>query len=201
MRFIGDIHGDLFSYMPIIDGAPQSVQVGDFGVGFLHGYEFMDSLHADGRHKFIRGNHDDPGLCKERLGYIEDGTYDAKTGIMYVGGAWSIDWKWRTPGYSWWPDEELSLRELERMYDLYVENKPRVMITHDCPTEVAFKFFIEGTGKAQYKTRTAEAFEEMFASHKPDIWIFGHWHEDVDRTIDGTRFICLGINSYIDLEV
>lgn len=201
MRFVGDIHGELFHYMNIISGCTESVQVGDFGVGFLHEYDFMDNLHEDGRHKFIRGNHDDPAMCKERIGYIEDGTYDAERGILYVGGAWSIDWKWRTPGYTWWPEEELSDEELDQMHALYVKHKPRVMVTHDCPTDVAFQFFIEGTGKPQYKTRTAEAFEAMFAEHQPEVWLFGHWHTDVDRVINGTRFICLGINNYIDLEV
>lgn len=201
MRFIGDIHGKLFSYMPIISGASESVQVGDFGVGFLPEYGLCDTLHADGQHKFIRGNHDDPELCKQRPGYIPDGTYDEKRDILYVGGAWSIDWKYRTPGYSWWPEEELSTTELVKMHELFVHHGPRVMVTHDCPTSVAFEFFLKGTSKPQFKTRTAEAFEGMIQRYQPEVWIFGHWHEDVDRVINGTRFICLGINSYIDLEV
>lgn len=201
MRFIGDIHGDVFGYMPIINGATESVQVGDFGIGFMKDHGFVDTLHLDGQHKFIRGNHDDPALCKERVGYIEDGTYDDGRDILYVGGAWSIDWRFRTPGYTWWPEEELSTAELARMHELYVYHKPRIMVTHDCPTDVAFQCFIEGTQKPQYKTRTAEAFEGMFQRYQPEIWIFGHWHEDRDVTINGTRFICLGINHYIDLEV
>lgn len=203
MRFIGDIHGDIYRYVPICDGATESVQVGDFGIGFINDaqMEFADQIHEDGRHRFIRGNHDDPFLCKDRPGYIEDGTFDSERGIMYVGGAWSIDWNWRTPGYSWWPEEELSPEELAATADEYIKNRPRIMVTHDCPTSTAFDMFINGTGKPQYRTRTAEAFENMFHHHKPDIWIFGHWHEDHDYYINGTRFICLGINSYIDLEV
>ena len=200
MRFIGDIHASMFNYMPIIAGCTESVQVGDFGIGFMHDYEFVDKLHADGRHKFIRGNHDDPELCKERVGYIADGTYDGR-GIMYVGGAWSIDYRFRTPGYTWWAEEELSIPELAKMHELYVFNQPRIMVTHDCPTSVAYNFFIENTDKTQFKTRTAEALEGMFLRHKPEVWLFGHWHHDVDRMSNGTRFICLGIDSYIDLEV
>lgn len=200
MRLIGDIHGDLYSYMPLISGATESVQVGDFGIGFIRDDEFVDDLHKDGRHKFIRGNHDDPGLCKERVGYIEDGTYDER-GILYIGGAWSIDHSIRTPGLNWWYDEELSIPDLVRMHELMVHHKPKTVVTHDCPTSVAMDFFIAGTSKKQYKTRTAEALEGMFQRHQPETWVFGHWHEDVDRVINGTRFICLGINSYIDLEV
>ncbi len=200
MRFIGDIHGELFHYMNIINGATESVQVGDFGVGFMNEYDFMDNLHEDGRHKFIRGNHDDPALCKERVGYIEDGTYDPERDIFYAGGAWSIDWKWRTPGYSWWVDEELSDEEFEIVAKKYAEAKPRIMVTHDAPESVSFSMFIEGTGKPWFRTRTAEWLEYMWSLHKPEIWLFGHWHIDRDEVIDGTRFLCLGINSYIDLE-
>jgi len=200
MRLIGDIHGDLYSYMPLIAGATESVQVGDFGIGFIRDDEFVDELHKDGQHKFIRGNHDDPGRCKERVGYIEDGTYDER-GILYIGGAWSIDHSIRTPGLNWWYDEELSTSELVRMHELMVYHKPKTVVTHDCPTSVALDFFIAGTSKKQYKTRTAEALEGMFQRHQPETWVFGHWHEDVDRVVNGTRFVCLGINSYLDLEV
>ena len=204
MRFIGDIHGDVFAYANIINGSTESVQVGDFGVGFIAPLqeEFVDTqLHADGRHKFIRGNHDNPMRCKDRVGYIEDGTFDEDRSILYIGGAWSIDYAWRTPGYSWWEDEELSHEELARMHELMNEYRPRAVITHDCPTSVAHELFLKGTSKRQYKTRTAEAFERTFHDHQPQLWIFGHWHEDKDAYINGTRFVCLGINSYADFDL
>lgn len=203
MRFIGDIHGNLGPYGAIIDEAEESVQVGDFGVGFLNDESLaqMDEWHTDGRHKFIRGNHDDPDACKARPGYIEDGTYWQDEDVMFIGGAWSIDWAYRTPGYSWWADEELSESELDRMFNLYVENKPSIMVTHDCPTMTAYELFLKGTSKKQYRTRTADAFDRMFDAHQPDIWIFGHWHEDRTQKMRGTQFICLGIDSYIDLDL
>ena len=204
MRFIGDIHGDIHGYETIINGTNESVQIGDFGIGFLSPVqeEFVDNqLHQDGRHKFIRGNHDDPTRCKSRPGYIEDGTFDEARGIMYVGGAWSIDWQFRTPGYSWWEDEELSTAELARMHEYFVHHEPRIMITHDAPTSAIYQMHISPNGLRQYRTRTADAFDGMFQRHQPDIWIFGHWHVPMDEVINGTRFICLDINKYIDLEV
>ena len=206
MRFIGDIHGDVLKYSAIIHDAEESVQVGDFGIGFLRDYQIVDLLHKDGRHRFIRGNHDDPELCQERVGYIEDGTYDDERGIMYTGGAWSIDWAWRIQKMDmghppiWWADEELSTDELHEQHDIYTKARPEIMVTHDCPESVAIELFI-GHSKTHHKTRTQQCYESMFYDHQPDIWIFGHWHEDRDVTINGTRFICLGINSYIDLEV
>lgn len=204
MRLIGDIHGDIHAYETVMNGCTESVQVGDFGIGFLSPMqeEYVDAhLHADGRHKFIRGNHDDPGRCKERPGYIEDGTFDAERSTLYIGGAWSIDWAYRTPGYSWWADEELSTSDLVRMHEYMVHYKPRTVITHDAPTSIAYEMFLKGTSKKQFKTRTAEAFEGMFHRHQPDLWVFGHWHEDVDIYVNGTRFVCLGINSYMDVDL
>lgn len=202
MRFIGDIHGDVLGgYMPLIAGAKESVQVGDFGIGFLDDYDIIDDLHQSGQHKFIRGNHDDPELCKECLGWIEDGTYDTDRSIMYVGGAWSIDWRLRTPGYTWWLDEELDDDKFQDIMDEYVKHKPRVMVTHDAPESISFNMFIEGKGKPWFRTRTGEWLERMWQEHQPEVWLFGHWHLDRDEVVNDTRFVCLGINSYLDLEV
>ena len=42
-----------------------------------------------------------------------------------------------------------------------------------------------GAGKMQ-------AFAAMFEYHRPDVWIFGHWHRSASAVVDGTRFQCLG---------
>jgi hypothetical protein len=64
-------------------------------------------------------------------------------------------------------------------------------------------FFAEGRplhGRGQYKTRTGNALDAMFAIHKPDLHIFGHWHYDVDEVIDNTRFVCLNELSIADVN-
>lgn len=124
---------------------------------------------------------------------------------MYVGGAWSIDYAMRTPGINWWPDEELSYEELDRVFDLYVHNKPRVMITHDCPTHVSYEMFLsKGLGLAGadiINTRTAQAFQAMWEEYQPEEWYFGHWHHTRTMTLDGTKFQCLGELDFIDVEL
>lgn len=203
MRFIGDIHGMTSLYREIAADADSSVQVGDYGIGFLSGNEMdaINSFHDGSNHRFIRGNHDDPGLCKSTSGYIPDGTFDVDNSIMYIGGAWSIDWQGRTPGFDLWLDEECSMQEFETLLESYEKNKPKIMVTHDCPGSVAFELFIKGTKHTQYPTLTAQALDAMFEVHQPDIWLFGHWHGDRDVEINGTRFICLGELSYIDLAL
>lgn len=212
MRVIGDIHGKVPPYLNLIAGADESIQVGDFGLGFIP-KSFLSEVHAahaNGKHRFIRGNHDDPAKCRETPGYIEDGYFDAERSIMHVGGAWSIDHEHRKAAdaqygsVSWWPDEECTTAELLRIHASYVYHKPRVMITHDCPMQVSKRLFFNGKYKMygpHQSTQTAEALQAMFMEHQPELWIFGHWHIPADEHIDSTRFICLPELAYVDINV
>jgi predicted phosphodiesterase len=208
-RFIGDTHGLKYELSILLDNIPQDVtsvvQVGDMGIGFGQGdywHESLDDMMQKVNGRFIRGNHDNPSMCKTMKTWIPDGVVE--NDIMYVGGAWSIDYQWRTKGIDIWDDEELSYEELERLIDVYTLVAPSIMVTHDCPLSVSNKLFIEN-GKSfsnkQYKTRTGMALEAMFEIHKPKVWLFGHWHSNADEVIDGTRFICLNELSYCDIDV
>jgi Icc-related predicted phosphoesterase len=201
-RIIGDIHGEYHDYRMVLRGCENSIQVGDFGIGFFkdHWHNMVnENARAEPTHRFIRGNHDDPARCKTMINYIEDGTVE--NGVMYIGGAWSIDQQYRTEGVSWWPDEELSYEELQTMVDKYRDYKPRVMITHDCPTSIAWEMFVSRWGAPHHKTRTAQAFQAMFEYHQPEHWFFGHWHDTRDLTLFGTKFQCLGELDYMDVEL
>lgn len=211
VRFIGDVHGKYERYRAILENSPPSIQVGDLGVGFrrLGGHrdgEFQRNppyyaMHP--HHRFIRGNHDNPGECKKNSQYIPDGTIE--NDIMFIGGAVSIDKKLRTEGYSWWPDEELSTEELNRLVDVYAVTKPRIMVTHDCPESIAeIMVGLGGVGlklEPEFASRTRQALQAMLEIHRPEIWLFGHWHVPFDQVINGTRFICLAELQAIDLEV
>jgi len=198
MRFIGDIHGNFMQYCGIAQQVGHSVQVGDYGAGFSYPYPEFD----ENNHRFIRGNHDSPEECRRHPNWINDGRVEETIhsgAIMYVGGARSIDQEWRTEGHNWWPEEELSIAELGRMVDRYIDLKPAVMVTHDCPEAVVHPFF--GSLAVSEDTRTRQAFQSMWEAHKPDLWIFGHWHYAVDQKVLGTRFICLDQLTYVDLDL
>lgn len=202
MRILGDIHGDTYTYEFAIKDVASSIQVGDFGIGFAGPYwhDKVNEMHEGTNHRFIRGNHDNPEKCKDMVGYIDDGTIEDDW--MFVGGAWSIDRPMRTEGVNWWEDEELSYDELYRMIDLYEESKPRVMITHDCPTTTATEMFFK-SGKltgVNYGSRTADAFQSMFEIHQPKFWFFGHWHFTEQMNINGTTFQCVGSNDYVNFD-
>lgn len=206
-RFVGDVHGHLYEFKLVVESKPKDIdkiiQVGDFGIGFGQSdywHESLDEYMIENNIYFLRGNHDNPTQCGEMQNNLMAGQHKD---FFVIPGAWSIDYAYRTEGISWWKDEELSYEELDRMLSIYNLVRPRVMVTHDCPLSVSNKLFIE-RGKSfsgmQYKTRTGSALEEMFKLHKPKLWLFGHWHCDVDEVIDGTRFICLNEMSYVDVD-
>lgn len=220
-RLVGDIHGKFTDYRFYSLGigrtsssrlsgeAAASIQVGDYGMGFNKTPEWhsrmTDWQKENPTHRFIRGNHDDPAMCKTMPNYIADGRIEGHT--MFVGGAWSIDHAYRTEGLTWWRDEECSVAQFNQLIDIYSMVRPRVMITHDCPTEAAYEMFAKrglllgGYGAKLEKTRTATALQAMFDIHQPDFWFFGHWHVSTSLKIGNTHFQCLGELEYVDFDL
>src|SRR5688572_3564341 len=119
VRFIGDVHGRFKAYKALIRAVPRSIQVGDMGVGFFkwpHGEAAQNPPHdamVSGDHRFIRGNHDNPAVCRTQSQWIADGHIE--DGMMFVGGGVSIDQALRHQSFDWWPEEELSPAELDAM--------------------------------------------------------------------------------------
>lgn len=208
-RFIGDVHCHKYELNLVLHNMPEdvtaAVQVGDMGVGFGQGdywHESLEDMLTKVNGRFIRGNHDSPAQCRQMNTWIKDGIIE--NDVMYIGGAWSINYQWLTKGYDLWDDEELSYEELDQLIGIYDYVKPRVMVTHDCPLSVSNELFIKrgkSFSNSQYRTRTGSALQTMFEIHKPKLHIFGHWHCDADEVINGTRFICLNELSYVDVDM
>jgi len=195
MFFIGDIHGQWVKYADCLEGfgAQKSIQVGDFGFGFGN-KSIPDSWNMN--HKFIRGNHDDPALCKDHSNYLGDYGI-TKDGIFFVGGGYSIDQDWRKsvqykyPYSIWWKDEEIAESEFEKILTLYKTAKPKIIVSHDCPSEIRDNYLLT-KGAKPYRNRTSDGLlSAMLKIHSPKLWIFGHYHESFDSVINKTRFKCL----------
>lgn len=204
--FIGDVHGKYGPYKTILKDHIRTIQVGDMGVGFIdpHTEKAMPNPphHAmvKDNHRFIRGNHDNPAVCREHSQWIKDGTVEGE--VMFIGGATSIDREWRIKDYTWWQDEELSVQDLHTMLNIYHTTRPRVMVTHECPEVVAERVLAAyNMRKFEDRSATRQAFQAMLETHQPDIWIFGHWHVSFDSTINGTRFVCLAELETKEIEV
>lgn len=214
MLFIGDVHGKYKQYKRLMDKYENTIQVGDMGVGFKrrqydnHGGYHLNMYYPNppydkmvsGNHRFIRGNHDNPEVCKQHTQWISDGHVEGD--MMFVGGAVSVDKEFRTEGYDWWAEEELTIPELDDIVDKYCEVKPRIMVTHTAPDFLAsdLAWAAHRGYKLDFPSRHQQAFNVMFFHHKPELHIFGHWHVDFDHVVEGCRFVCLNELSTIEID-
>lgn len=202
-RIVGDIHGAYEDYKDLVGSVSTSVQVGDFGVGFS---EYKDGemarwQHNNPGHKFIRGNHDSPDVCEDMPGYLGDYKYDQDNDVLYIGGAWSIDYYHRTEGVNWWDNEELSQNQFDQISRLYLLHRPKVVISHDAPYQVPIKMgLLNPAFGGPVMTRTGYRLQQIFIQHQPKHWFFGHWHKDATLQISGCEFTCLGCMSYVDFD-
>lgn len=204
LTLIGDIHGKFQEYYyPIISrlDKKRSIQVGDMGLGFP---STKDEVFTPPRqHKFIRGNHDNPEVCRKHPNYLGDFGYIEKWDLFYVSGAWSIDRKYRIEGSTWWSEEELGMKDSNDALKLYMESKPRIMITHDCPeiAKINTLTHIHGENPNNIPTRTNQLFQAMFEFHKPSYWFFGHYHVSHLFQIHNTQFRCLGEGEEAEIDL
>ena len=228
LTIIGDVHGKTNEYRHLLNKIKgPSVQVGDMGLGFKGvGLPPPGTTPQDARHKFFRGNHDSPEKCRQHPNYMGDWGFDDTLNVFWLAGAWSIDAAWRTEGVSWWRDEELSIFDLNQAQNLYIEKKPRVVLTHEAPTVAAVQMLTGLTlplsspenptnvskdeKYAYYKakmgcvnTRTSQVLQEMLNQHEPDEWVFGHYHVDQTFYIPGrkTKFTCVTELSTYEVEI
>jgi predicted phosphodiesterase len=198
-RIVGDVHGKVPGYIKKIQGSQRSVQVGDFG--FSKDYNrrghFVKKEGLDpNSHVFFGGNHDDyDNLPDFHLG--DYGTLPWDESVFFVRGARSIDRKHRTEGVDWWREEELGYKKMKKALVAYKKARPRVVLTHDGPPEATENLF---PSKQIFKTSTGQLLSALFEAHKPDMWIFGHWHHNRTKNVKGTRFFCLGELSSLDLS-
>lgn len=171
---IGDVHGKYKEYLKIIKNVEESIQIGDFGFD----YSVFSFNNIPTNHSFFTGNHDNHEIVNNCLNFL--GRFGASSDFFFVSGAFSIDRHRRVQGIDWFPNEELNYQETEQCAQLYQKTKPKLMLSHDCPS---FVF--------NYQSHTSRFLAHLFELHKPDLWIFGHHHMSMRRNILGTDFKCL----------
>lgn len=200
INFIGDVHGKTDQYQKKLRqrfAGQNTFQLGDMGFGFPNTPGLHQDIMYNGDHRWIRGNHDDPAVCRKVINYAGDYGYLPEYDLFFLGGAYSIDYAWRTPGRSWWHDEELSYPELAKAISLYEKVKPKYVASHDTASSAATRLLTEITGgfrpekMPSANSRTAVALEQMFQIHQPKEWVFGHYHIDKSFEWRGTKFTCI----------
>ncbi len=193
---IGDVHNKVEKYLEIANNHEYTVQVGDMGFNYTH-LNYIDG----NKHKVNFGNHENFTKFNDKFVAMQSnhwlGDYGLKklNGVefFYFGGGHSIDWRNRTNNVDMFYDEEVPLYKFEEAKELYLRYKPEIMITHEAPYSIIKPFFgpCNYAGNLIQPSNTATMLEWLLRSHRPKLWVFGHFHERRDRVVDGTRFVCL----------
>jgi predicted phosphodiesterase len=202
---IGDVHGKIREYEELIKKIREShnnqediytFQVGDMGVGF----KGVFAPKVGPNDLWIAGNHDDALVCEKCPGNLGDfgcrEIGDQK--VFWVRGADSYDKMYRKEGISWWAYEELTYPQLMEAIELFIKEKPDIMITHDCPAFLyPILMHMQNRDLRANLSKTPLALNNMFEIHQPKQWLFGHHHISYSSMQAGTKFTCLNELEYV----
>jgi predicted phosphodiesterase len=196
LTIIGDVHGKYERYYKIIrqsDIHPHTIQLGDFGFK----YNTLANLDPN-NHKILGGNHDNYDIIHKYPHYTGDYGISivGEVEFFYYRGAYSIDRQYRTVGIDWWEQEQVSIDQFMKARELYRQTKPKIVITHDCPQNIAA--IMLKPDQRLYENTTGWALQELLNIHEPEFWFFGHWHRSQTIKYGSTTFMCLDeLETYI----
>lgn len=208
----GDWHGDVPWMRAVVDAASASgaeliLHVGDLAVlwpgrdkgKFDRRLEQRLTL-RDMYLVFIDGNHDnhhdlralpldDDGMAtvRPRIRYLPRGSRFTYMGLTIggLGGAYSVDREWRTEGKDWWPEEDVTDEDVDRL----VHGGPvDILLTHDAPQGVKVRIdsslpsdvWVASLATRVRLRRAVDALE-------PSNVFAGHWHQRVVDMIEHTN--------------
>ena len=191
---VGDVHGQWSHLNRIINQERPDIvlQAGDFGIwANYHDFKYdycKDSIkNGDTKIYWCDGNHEDHISIRKVM--AEKGKYDIGENIHYmprssvltlpdgrrvlfIGGAWSVDWDMRTDGKDWFREEELiSQKDVDPVFDME-EGSIDIVVSHTCPNEFIMGWYDE------HQDPSRKALSAVLKHLKPYKWYFGHWHND-----------------------
>lgn len=227
---MGDLHGDLeharIALQTLADrDVTAIVQLGDWGV-LWPGQNWQIDLHKLSRFLarntqtmyFVDGNHDwHPRLLEfpiskdgirwltHNIGHLPRG-YRTPIGpnftLAALGGANSPDRAFRTEGKDWWPQEQISDADIERLGTERVD----VLVAHEAPLMAGNDQLVRDTQGDLSPTEAAYADQSrvmirraVWRTH-PRLTLSGHYHLHIDQTLTEdlvgfhTRVVVLDMN-------
>lgn len=205
---VGDWHGDLGWSIKAVksaarDGVSTLIHVGDVGLdwpGAKRGrYEQrLNSALAERGVELVAspGNHDclsnidkldvqDDGLIiwRSHIKILPKGGRTIIEGLRVggLGGALSVDKKWRVEGKTWWADEEPTVEQAEK---LMAGGDLDILVCHDVPMGVPVRgSFDLPADLVEYADRTRVLLRKVVdRTGVPNVFA-GHWHQRVVHQI------------------
>lgn len=227
VAFIGDPHGDWQHLLNVTREYRDTCFIicGDCGFGFHDTKEpkiksMIKKMHQPFLEKrnnwfvFLRGNHDDPlwfydeelmrRINTDRFILVRDFTLVEVAGkrILCIGGAVSIDRRFRKTNSSYWMKEEVgfilttlseNVNELINIDILCTHTVPRNYVQNNMVRKDWIRESFKVDKKlAQDCDREDRFMENMYKNFTPKVWFHGHYHFSADRMInDSCRLISL----------
>jgi len=161
----------------------------------------------------VPGNHENWDLIYElpeeekfgsRIRKVNDSVYMFNRGEIYtidgstfftMGGAYSIDKLQRTAGMTWWDREQPSYSEYMYGLDNLEKNGWKVdyILGHTCPKSVANEYCNIHTLSKDllHKCFVMKYFDEVVSKTKFKAFYFGHWHDDMELSLNDNRYIMM----------
>lgn len=199
---IGDTHANLGWTLGCIDAADKAgartlVSVGDFGLDFpgrnrgrLEKRVNQVLVERNMRLIISPGNHDNWATIL-KLSVEEDGLASFRSNIRILprggrtvveglivgglGGAYSIDQKYRTEGKDWWPDEEPTQEEAEK---LIAGGPVDLLVTHDIPLCVPMNSDLKlSSSVITQAEKTRILLDKVVRKLRPAQLFAGHFHQ------------------------
>lgn len=198
--FVGDLHGQVSDAHVAIEraaelGVDELIQVGDWGFIWKSTSQVLQveqALATFGvQMRFIDGNHDDhprlralpegegnvtPHITYQRRGSVLQ--YPDGLRVGFLGGAPSIDKRWRLQsGQGWWAEEEIEDSDVESLVTAAAGVPLDVLVTHDAP------FLPPGItprlNDGEFMTKSylsIKRVREAVSSTRPPLLVHGHYH-------------------------
>lgn len=233
--FIGDIHGNFQKLIQLIKPHTDTTFIvcGDCGFGFPDTkYEkiqkmiranFQAGLEKRNNYLlFFRGNHDDPSYFEEptmslintaRFRLIQDFTIVEVVGekVLCIGGAVSIDRRFRKINSSYWLDEEISFKHciiqdvnadiLKPITILATHTAPRKYVWAYIPKQEWVRISFDVDKKLGVDCdREDKVLKNIYKNWFPKYWIHGHYHFSNRQPIEGGELISLNINEMYSIK-
>ena len=212
---VGDTHGEFEGLNRILrEVRPENAIVaGDFGFWKAGDFDMRPArkwLHSSlenprTRVYFCDGNHENharlrefasrarpgrPVRIRQGLWYMPRGCIAEIAGrrILFAGGAYSIDKDYRTPGKTWFPEEDLTPAEARRILSQPGLRDVDMVVSHTCPEECLGDVCRAcGLEREWIENDCSEKSLSLLLPALPAVrdWYFGHWHSAAEFQLAG----------------
>lgn len=211
---VGDVHGRFDKLNQIINKKKPDMVLTTGDIAY-----YWPNINNIGKIKpgntkvyLIPGNHSDWDAFEEYVGRnkefpieVEKNIFQCPIGssieinnkkIVFIGGADSIDKKWRILGISWWAQEILNQYDLD--YILQNNKSADIILSHTCPKEFDVESVLRGMDGRYMKCTDPSRYvlSKVLEELKPNKWFFGHWHLHTKGTYKNTEWMCLDAIHY-----